>query len=122
MISSSSAFQPLPYMASYASSNSALLSLTEAWAQEISGSGVQMMCVCPGGMKTNFQKSAGVKELENEKLMSPEDVASQIFQAINKEKMSVFVSPRTYAMSYMARLLPRKWSVMLWAKLMEKMR
>ncbi|WP_415890276.1 SDR family NAD(P)-dependent oxidoreductase [Neptuniibacter sp. SY11_33] len=122
MISSSSAFQPLPYMASYASSNSALLSLVEAWGQEISGSGVQLMCVCPGGMKTNFQKNAGVKELENEKLMTPLEVADQILCAVNDGKTTVFVSPRTYAMSYLARFLPRKWSVLLWSKLMEKMR
>lgn len=122
MVSSSSAFQPLPYMASYASSNAALLSLTEAWQQEISGTGIQLMCVCPGGMKTNFQKSAGVKELQTENLMTPSEVADQILSAVNGGKTTVFVSLRTYAMSLLARLLPRKLSVLLWSKLMEKMR
>ena len=53
--------------------NSALLSLGEAWGAEVASDGVLVMTVCPGGMKTNFQRSGGVKEIEGEKLMAPED-------------------------------------------------
>lgn len=122
LISSSSAFQPLPYMASYAASNSALLSVAEAWSFETSGDGVQVMTVCPGGMQTNFQKSGGVKEVEGEKLMLPEMVAEKILTGLRHQQSTLIVSFRSFAMSMLARILPRSWSVKLWGGLMEKMR
>jgi short-subunit dehydrogenase/thioester reductase-like protein len=122
MISSSSAFQPLPYMATYAATNSALLSLGEAWAEEVAQEGVHVMTVCPGGMQTNFQRTAGVRELEGERLMTPEEVADRIISGLEKRRTTLIVSFRSFAMSMLARLLPRKTSVRLWFRLMEKMR
>lgn len=121
-ISSSSAFQPLPFMATYAATNSALLSLGEAWAYETRDQGIQMMTVCPGGMQTNFQKSGGVKEVEGEKLMPPSEVAEQILQGLRAQRTTLIVSTRSLAMSLLARILPRALSVRLWGTLMEKMR
>ncbi|MEO5961132.1 MAG: SDR family NAD(P)-dependent oxidoreductase [Opitutaceae bacterium] len=121
-ISSSSAFQPLPYMASYAASNAALLLLGEAWASELADTGVHMMQVCPGGMQTNFQRHAGVKTLAGERLMPPEQVANAIMRALAKRKLTAIVSARSLAMSLLARLLPRAASVALWKKLMTRLR
>lgn len=121
-ISSSSAFQPLPFMATYAATNSALLSMGEAWSHEIVKQGIQMMIVCPGGMQTNFQKSGGVKELEDEKLMSPKDVAQEILGGLSERRTTLIVSFRSFAMSVLARVLPRQVSLRLWGNLMEKMR
>lgn len=122
LISSSSAFQPLPYMATYAATNSALLSMGEAWSQEIADQGIHIMIVCPGGMQTNFQKSAGVKEIEGEKLMSPSDVAEEIMRGLNARRTTLIVSFRSLVMAFLARILPRRVSTRLWKKLMEKMR
>ena len=122
LISSSSAFQPLPYMASYAASNSALLSLGESWGAEVQREGIHIMTVCPGGMKTNFQKSSGVKEIEGETLIPPEQVVRNIMVGIQNQKSTLIVSFRSFAMSMLARFLPRKISVKLWFRLMEKMR
>lgn len=122
LISSSSAFQPLPYMATYAATNSALLSVGESWGAEVANENIHIMTVCPGGMKTNFQKSGGVKEIEGEKLMSPEDVTAEIISGLRRQKKTLIVSFRSFAMSLLARLLPRSVSVALWCRLMEKMR
>lgn len=122
LISSSSAFQPLPYMATYAATNSALLSLGEAWSEEVAQQGVHVMTVCPGGMHTNFQRTAGVKEIEGERLMTPEAVADLIVTRLAKRRMTLIVSFRSFAMAMLARLLPRKVSVRLWHSLMERMR
>lgn len=121
-ISSSSAFQPLPYMASYAASNSALLQLGEAWGAELEGTGVHLMQVCPGGMQTNFQQSSGVKQIEGEKLMSPETVADYILRGLAQRKSTLLVSGRSHAMALLARVLPRAMSVALWKRLMTKLR
>lgn len=122
LISSSSAFQPLPYMATYAATNSALLSLGESWGAEVANDNVQIMTVCPGGMQTNFQKSGGVKEIEGEKLMTPDAVVSEIIEGLRQQKSTLMVSFRSFAMSLLARSLPRSLSVKLWRSLMEKMR
>ncbi len=122
LISSSSAFQPLPCMATYAATNSALLSIGEAWSVEVSGQGVDVMTVCPGGMQTNFQQSAGVRQIEGERLMSPADVADAILGGLRSHRMTLVVSARSHAMSWLARMLPRKITAQLWGRLMEKMR
>jgi len=121
-ISSSSAFQPLPYMASYAASNAALLMLGEAWAAELAGSGVHLMPVCPGGMRTNFQATAGVRQQRGERLMLPELVAERIMRALARRPSTVIVSGRARGMALAARLLPRAASVALWKHLMARLR
>ena len=122
LISSSSAFQPLPYMASYAASNAALLLLGEAWGAEIAGAGVQMLQICPGGMQTNFHQAAGVRVLISERLMSPDEVATRIVHALTGRSRTVIISSRAFGMSVAARLLPRAVSVALWKKLMALLR
>lgn len=122
MISSSSAFQPLPSMGTYAATNSALLSLSESWSHELKPQGIHLMTVCPGGMQTNFQRNNGVRELENEKLMSPDDVAKAILKGLAQQRTTLVVSSRSIAMSLLARALPRTVSLKLWGRLMEKMR
>jgi short-subunit dehydrogenase len=47
-ISSTSAFLPVPFMATYAASKAYLLSLSESLAEELKGSGVTMSVLCPG--------------------------------------------------------------------------
>ncbi len=121
-ISSSSAFQPLPFMASYAASNAALLSLGEAWAVEVAAQGVHILTVCPGGMQTNFQQAAGVKTNAAEKLMPPAEVAAAILQALRHQRTTLLVSLRSHAMAALARLLPRRLSVALWGRLMSRLR
>ena len=121
-ISSSSAFQPLPGMASYAASNAALLLLGEAWGAEISGSGVEILTICPGGMQTNFQATAGVRRLDSEKLMQPGEVADRIMRELPRASRTVVVSARAHGMALAARLLPRAWSVALWKRLMSGLR
>lgn len=121
-ISSSSAFQPLPYMASYAAANAAVLLLGEAWAAELAGTGVRLLPVCPGGMATNFQRAAGVRIVEGERLMPPAEVAARILRALAGDGGTLVVSARAHGMALAARLLPRAWSVVLWRKLMSRLR
>jgi short-subunit dehydrogenase len=94
----------------------------EAWAYEIADQGIHLMTVCPGGMKTNFQKSGGVKEIQGEKLMAPQAVAEEILKGLRGRRRTLIISPRSLAMSLLARALPRGASVQLWGRLMEKMR
>ncbi|MBF0146472.1 MAG: SDR family NAD(P)-dependent oxidoreductase [Magnetococcales bacterium] len=123
LISSSSAYQALPYMAAYAASNAALLSFGEALWGEMEGSGVEVLTVCPGGMSTRFQERAGVLVLPNERLDTPETVADAILLAVKRKQGPVLkVGIRSKGMDFIARLLPRRMRVRLWKRLMGMLR
>ncbi len=59
-IASGMAFQPMPYMSTYAATKAFLLSWSEAVSVELAGTGVQMLTVCPGTVDTGFATAAGV--------------------------------------------------------------
>lgn len=122
LVSSSSAFQPLPFMAAYAASNAALLLFGEALAFESAPKGIDVFVACPGGMQTPFQSRAGVKQDPKEKLMPPEAVAAAILQGIARRRTVILISTRARAMSLLARLLPRALSLRLWGRLMGRLR
>jgi len=53
-VASDAAFQPLPYMATYAATKAFVLHFTEALRHELAGSGVDVMVVVPGSTATGF--------------------------------------------------------------------
>ncbi|MFD9888845.1 SDR family NAD(P)-dependent oxidoreductase [Amycolatopsis sp. NPDC059027] len=53
-VSSTAAFQPMPYQASYAATKAFVLSFTEALAVELRGTGVHVMAAHPGPIATGF--------------------------------------------------------------------
>jgi short-subunit dehydrogenase len=59
-IASTSAFQPIPFTATYAATKAFVLSLSEATHNELSGKGVTVTAVCPGPVKTEFAEQAGL--------------------------------------------------------------
>lgn len=56
---STSAFQPVPFLAVYAATKAYVLSLTEALEVELRGTGVRVQALCPGLTQTEFQQVAG---------------------------------------------------------------
>ena len=57
-ISSTSAFQALPYNAGYAAAKAHTLLLSEALWAEVRDDGVTVTCVCPGPVPTGFQAAS----------------------------------------------------------------
>ena len=121
-ISSSAAFQPLPYMSSYSASKSAISFFGQAISEELRYSGITVSNILPGGIKTNFQKKAGVKINPNEKLLEPHYVVQKIFEGLKKNKRVNIISFRSLLMSFMARTLPREFLLILYKNLMNKVR
>ena len=122
-VASSAALQPLPGMAAYAASKAFVLSFSEAAAQELEGTPVRVITVCPGGTDTGFQAASGVKRVEGERLMPAAEVAAIILTAIRRGRSAtLLVGRRTKAMALLARVLPRRRLVRLWGKLMRSMR
>ncbi|HEX5097862.1 MAG TPA: SDR family oxidoreductase [Polyangiaceae bacterium] len=60
-VASTVAFQPVPYMATYAATKAFVVSFTLALATELEGSRVRVMALCPGPVRTGFQAAAGIE-------------------------------------------------------------
>jgi len=57
-VASTAAFQPIPWMATYGATKAFVLSFSEALAHELRGSGVNVLALCPGATRTEFQAVA----------------------------------------------------------------
>jgi hypothetical protein len=59
-IASGMACQPMPYMSTYAATKAFLLHWSEGISEEVRGTGVRVIAVCPGTVATDFAATAGV--------------------------------------------------------------
>ena len=64
-VSSTAAFQPLPYSAGYSAAKSHALSFSEAIHEEVAGDGVTVTALCPGPVRTDFWEVAGDQPIES---------------------------------------------------------
>ena len=106
-ISSTGAFQPLPYIAVYGASKSYVLQFTEALAGEYSSSGVKFLAVCPGNTETNFTQVANA-DTSGMKSSTVDDVVSATVAALDKNKPTLVVGCSNYLTSQLPRILSRK--------------
>jgi hypothetical protein len=85
-IASMAGFYPDPFMATYGATKAYVVSFSEALAAELRGTGVHVLCVCPGFTRTEFQELAHVdtKALPSFAWMSAEDVADQAVRAVGR--------------------------------------
>ena len=65
-LDSLSAFQPVPYLATYAATKSFVLSYSRAMSRELKPRGIRMMAMNPGWVKTEFFDHATQTNEENE--------------------------------------------------------
>ena len=61
-VASAAGFQPIPYNATYAATKAFVLHFSEALHEEGRGHGVSVTCLCPGPVRTEFQRVSGVDE------------------------------------------------------------
>jgi short-subunit dehydrogenase len=61
-VASTAAFQPVPWMATYAATKAFVLNFSEALSSELQGTGVTVLALCPGPTRTEFQQVAGVED------------------------------------------------------------
>ena len=59
-IASGMSFQPMPYMSTYAATKAFLLHWSEGLAQELRGTGVTAVAVCPGTVHTGFAAAGAI--------------------------------------------------------------
>src|SRR5690606_7363430 len=53
-VGSTAAFQPTPYLATYGATKAFVFNWSLALGEELRGSGVRVLCLCPGPTESNF--------------------------------------------------------------------
>ena len=114
-VSSTAAFMPGPQMAVYHASKSYVLSLSEAVAQELAGSGITVSALCPGATKTAFFNDADMHDVRLLKLglmMSAEDVAEAGWSGMLRGKRVIVPGLANKVFAVLPRFTPR--AILTW--------
>lgn len=110
-LASTAAFQPGPLMAVYFASKAYVLSLSEAIANELEGTGVTVTALCPGPTESNFQKRAAMEDsklVSGQKIMDAETVAKIGYDALFDNKTVVVPGLKNKLLTESVRFTPRK--------------
>lgn len=121
-VSSTAAFQPIPRMSMYSASKSYVLSFSEAIAEELKGTGVQVCVLCPPSTQTPLTQplaAAGVK-MFIKNVMDPQTVAKCGFEGIMQNKRVIIPGFKNKLMAKFVGLIPRKWVTIYTKKLFEQ--
>lgn len=107
VISSILGFQPTPYMATYAGTKAFNFYHTMALRNELKGTGVQVLTVCPGPTETEFAGAARVPgEFTNVRRDRVDMVVAQAIIAFQKRRAFVVPGARSWLISLFSRILP----------------
>jgi short-subunit dehydrogenase len=107
-VASTGAFQPVPYMATYAATKAYVLSFSEALHEEAKPHGVTVTCVCPGPTRTEFQQVAGVDDRALRLgWTTPEKVVDMTLRAAARGKAVVVPGGLNQATALSNRFVPR---------------
>lgn len=112
LVSSTAAFQPGPNMAAYCASKAYVLSLGEALARELRGTGVTLTTLCPGATHSGFASASGADSLPlfTSKLvpkMSAASVARAGYDAMMRGKPVLVTGIMNKLAAFSGRVFPR---------------
>lgn len=108
-VASTAAFIGGPKMSIYYSSKAYVLSLTEALHDEVKDLGIRISCLCPGPVKTSFQKKAGIKKSKKSAryLMNASQVAKKAYTGFRKGKTIIIPGYKNKLLILGSKLIPR---------------
>jgi hypothetical protein len=119
-VGSTGSFVPGPFNAIYCASKSFVLSFSQALGEEISGSGVTVTALCPGGTRTAFQDFEDRGRSVFFPMMSASRVAATGYRALMKGKRVVIPGMANKMGVFMVRFIPRKIAARISAYLSAK--
>lgn len=106
LMSSTTAFQPVPYLATYSASKAFILAYGEALAEEVRGRPVDVLVLCPGATRTGWGERTGFHVERLPGAADPADVAREGLWALGRRTVHVLGWGARTALTPL--LLPRR--------------
>lgn len=122
-LASVAAFQPGPLMAVYYATKAFVLSFSEAVAEELTGTGVTMTCLCPGPVHTNFAARADFNHsriFQKSHVATASEVADYGYRALMEGKILAVHGFNNKLLATIGRFIPRRLIVKLVRWMQEK--
>jgi short-subunit dehydrogenase len=107
IVSSMAAYQPVPYMATYAATKAFDRLLGEALDEEVKRYGVRVSALCPGPTKSEFAQVAGSRPGENRQYQSAQEVALRGLEGLANGRPWVVPYSKGQLQVFALRFLPR---------------
>lgn len=109
-VASTAAFQPVPLFGVYAATKIYVLHFTEALAEELSGTSVKVLCLCPGATDTNFANNRGMKSETFKKGQRSDSVVRRGLAASDRGAVIYLCTRRLpiFALRFLPRAVVRK--------------
>ncbi len=108
IVSSTAAFQGVPYITTYAATKAFDLLFAEALAEEVRPYGVRVCALCPGSTATEFHEAAGQPERTRRRQESAKKVARVGLRALARGKSSVISGLSNWLGVQGQRIAPRR--------------
>ena len=106
-VASTAAFQPVPYMATYAATKAFVLSFSEALWEENRSRGIKILALCPGVTDTNFFEAARGHKPPARVSQTPEEVVDTALRGIAQGKSHIISGWTNFLMTQSERFAPR---------------
>ncbi len=109
-VSSTAAFRPGPFMASYFASKAFVLSFSQALSAECRSHGVTVTALCPGATRSKFAERAGLDAsqfLKGKKIAEAAEVARFGFEALMKGKSVAVHGWQNRFLTFLLPFVPR---------------
>lgn len=108
ILSSTAAFQPVPYMSVYAATKAFDLLFAEALAQEVKRYGVRVCALCPGSTESDFDRLAGIPTERTATVEPANVVARRGLEALRQGRHLVISGWLNRAQAHVQRLASRR--------------
>lgn len=127
-IASTAAFQPTPFLATYGATKAFVRNWSLALNEDLRGTKVRTLAVCPGPTRSNFFKAAGFKTPPMNKGanrgldMTPEEVAALTLKAVAKGKTMTITGWKNHCIAFLGSKLPIVAVTRIGGKILRKLR
>lgn len=119
-IASQASFQPLPYQNVYSSTKAFVRNYSRALNVELKGTGISVIAVCPGWMRTALYDRAkiGADKATNNfvGMVMPDKVAIKALRDAKRNKDISVYGIYTKAAHFIAKILPQRVMMKIWLK------
>lgn len=123
-VASTVAFQPTPFAATYGATKAFVLHWTIALNEELRGTGVNAIAVCPGPTATRFFESAGLGQgsISPSLSMTPEQVVTHAMEALGRGRSQVVTGWKNRLYAFAASKVSKPFAARIGGRFLARFR